>query len=81
MHKSSRRKRQLVSIEMPTVLKKHNHQLNTTHMLSLKKCRILKMSIAEHLCWNQSFFFTKRDVYLPKTSIQKTLTNQFSTKV
>jgi hypothetical protein len=67
--------------EMPTVLKKRNHQLNTTHMLSLKKFRILKMLIAEHLCWNQSFFSTKRDVYLPKTSIQKMLTNQFSTKV
>ena len=50
--------------------KKRNHQLNTTHMLSLKKFRILKMSIAEYLCWNQSFFSPQNEtcIFLKQVS-------------
>ena len=79
-NKSSRRKRQLVSIEMPTVLKKRNHQLNTTHILLLKKFRILKCQLQSIYVGIRAFFPQNETYIFLKQVSRKRLPINFQLK-
>ena len=79
-NKSSRRKRQLVSIEMPTVLKKRNHQLNTTHILLLKKFRILKWQLQSIYVGIRAFFPQNETCIFLKQVSRKRLPINFQLK-